>query len=57
MDTIQQAVQILNSAQVPVITLDQPLYAVDTMELTRQVWRRCFLLLFLVDCIYRDNWT
>lgn len=31
MDVIKQAVQKLNRAQVPVITLDQPLYAIAKM--------------------------
>ena len=43
MDVIQQAVQKLNSVQVPVITLDQPLYAIA--KLIQWNWPEKIILL------------
>ena len=43
MDVIQQAVQKLNSAQVPVITLDQPLYVIA--KLIQWNWPEKIILL------------
>ena len=43
MDVIQQAVQRLNSVQVPVITLDQPLYAIA--KLIQWNWPEKIILL------------
>ena len=42
-DVIQQAVQKLNSVQVPVITLDQPLYAIA--KLIQWNWPEKIILL------------
>ena len=43
MDVIQQAVQKLNSVKVPVITLDQPLYAIS--KLIQWNWPEKIILL------------
>lgn len=48
MDVIKQAVQELNPSQVPVITLDQPLYAI-AKSIGKQSMEKT--LSFLEDCI------
>ena len=40
MDKIKEAVQLLNPGQIPIITLDQPLYTIaKQMALATPVWR------------------